>query len=100
MIKRIQKLEKKQISSWRERKEKFLELDREKKFIESDGEEGVQCTSLEQLLETQKTEVMVFWKCTCRETEYKNVLWLWFWKTLLFNEFSYSCARKGTVKSI
>lgn len=60
MIKRIQKLEKKQISSWRERKEKFLELDREKKFIESDGEEGVQCTSLEQLLETQKTEVMVF----------------------------------------
>lgn len=87
MIKRIQKLEKKQISSWRERKEKFLELDREKKFIESDGEEGVQCTSLEQLLETQKTEVMVFWKCTCRETEYKNVLWLWFWKTLLFNEF-------------
>lgn len=62
VIKRIQKLEKKQISSWRERKEKFLELDREKKFIESDGEEGLQCTSLEQLLETQKTEVMVFWK--------------------------------------
>lgn len=56
VIKRIQKLEKKQqISSWRERKEKFLELDREKKFIESDGEEGVQCTSLEQLLETQKS---------------------------------------------